>query len=283
MPIQTSHENFASIAEDSSMKDVIGVKTHVPSSRAHRKFIACWRKQLRKDNEKLELTVYALWAYDATFAMAMAVNKSSFGSSTNLFWSCGLQHSIVSCNSTSFFNMGFSQMGLKVLKSILATRFTGLSGEIQIVAGQLQSSSFEIVNVTEKGHRIGFWSPRDFLFWSMSSKGMGKTYFANANNLDAIQSRRVQETKLSDKLLKIGVPVKAMFPEFISFTRTSNVHKPNVTGFAQEVFDGVMKKLSYSGRYEYVPFEDEYGNPRGSYNSLIYEVYLKVSQSSLDA
>ncbi|XP_043710274.1 glutamate receptor 2.2-like [Telopea speciosissima] len=63
----------------SSMNDVIGIKTRVPLSGPHRRFMAQWRKQFGKDHskERLQLNVYGLWAYDATFVAAKAVNRAS--------------------------------------------------------------------------------------------------------------------------------------------------------------------------------------------------------------
>ncbi|KAJ4958482.1 hypothetical protein NE237_025593 [Protea cynaroides] len=255
----------------SSMKDVIGIKTHVPSSGPHLRFMAQWRKQFGKDHskERMELNVYGLWAYDATFVTAKAANKASLCLNRK-------PRPPVSANSTDFFNMSVSLMGSEVLKHIKATRYnTGVSGEIHLVNGELQSSSFEIVNVNESSHKIGYWIPMDGLFWSLSAVGMGKNYLGTVKDLDVVQWPRVLEAISSDKVLKIGVPVKLVFPEFINITCSSNDQKPNVTGFSYEVFEHVMKSLPFKVSYEYIAYDNEHCDPKGDYSDLLQQVYHK--------
>ncbi|XP_043710299.1 glutamate receptor 2.7-like [Telopea speciosissima] len=259
----------------SSMNDVIGIKTRVPLSGPHRRFMAQWRKQFGKDHskERLQLNVYGLWAYDATFVTAKAVNRASLCLNGKPPCSPLLSESKVSDNSSStdLFKMSISQMGSEILKHIKTTRYAnGVSGEIHLVNGELQSSSFEIVNVKEKSQNIGYWNPKDGLFWSLSSiDTVGKNFHV------VQQARSVLDTTSSDNVLKIGVPIKTTFPEFINISRSSNDKKPIVTGFSYEVFENVMKSLNYTGSYEFFPYENENGDPKGDYNELIQQVYHK--------
>ncbi|XP_042515369.1 glutamate receptor 2.7-like [Macadamia integrifolia] len=257
----------------SSMKDVVGIKTHVPLSGPHRRFMAKWRKQFGKEysKERLKLNVFGLWAYDATFATAKAVNRAILCLRRKP--PCPEVAYNSSSSSRDFFNMSVSQMGSEVLKQMKETRYrTGVSGYVHLVNGELQSSSFEIVNVKEKSQKIGYWNPKDGLFWSMSS-----SINVKEDHQVVQRPRSVLDATSSNNVLRIGVPIKIVFPQFINISRSySNDKKPIVTGFSYEVFMNVMKNLQYTGTYEFFPYENENGEPKGDYNELIQQVHDKV-------
>jgi len=85
---------------------------------------------------------------------------------------------------------------------------------------------------------------------------------------------------LAGKKLKIGVPVKQGFREFVN-KEWNPLTNRNGSGFCIEVFDTVMASLPYSVPYEYIPFEDRNGKMKGSYNDLISQVYLQVSHNKI--
>ncbi|KAJ8617182.1 hypothetical protein MRB53_013368 [Persea americana] len=86
--------------------------------------------------------------------------------------------------------------------------------------------------------------------------------------------------QLIDKKLKIGVPIKNGFNEFMMVEgRSTNTHTI-VKGFPIDVFDEVMALLPYNISYEFIPFLGNASSPAiydssGYYDSLISEVYLK--------
>jgi hypothetical protein len=73
-----------------------------------------------------------------------------------------------------------------------------------------------------------------------------------------------------NKELKIGVPVK---PGFSSFIRSEDgIPK----GFCIDVFEEVIGKLPYKVPKHYVEFGNGKGESNGTYDELVYKVYLKV-------
>jgi ionotropic glutamate receptor len=65
----------------------------------------------------------------------------------------------------------------------------------------------------------------------------------------------------------------------VKVTRDPSSNTKTVTGYSIDVFDAVVKALPYALPYEYIPFAKPDGEPAGTYNDLIYQVYLKVKLS----
>ncbi|XVF81313.1 hypothetical protein PTKIN_Ptkin15bG0146100 [Pterospermum kingtungense] len=85
------------------------------------------------------------------------------------------------------------------------------------------------------------------------------------------EGRRLQT---SGKILRIGVPL-ATFPQLVEVTHDPSNNATNISGFCIEVFKAALQGLNYQVLYEFVPFVDANGNSAGTYNDLIYQVYLK--------
>ncbi|KAF8392928.1 hypothetical protein HHK36_021168 [Tetracentron sinense] len=264
--------NFMDPTAIDSMQGVLGLRTYVPRSKHLDKFRVRWRNKLQKENpnyERSDLTIFGLWAYDTVWALAMAVEK--VGSTTISF-----QNPKVAKNSTDIAALGVSRIGPKLLQAILRTRFKGLSGEFNLINGQLQSSVFQLVNVLGNGAReIGFWTPLDGIMRKLNVNSMNK-YTTSASNLGGIiwpgESATVPTTW---KKLRIGVPVKSGFTEFVKVTPDPITNVPIVTGYSIDVFEAVMKALPYDVPYEFIPFANSDGTSAGTYDEMIQQVYLK--------
>ena len=72
--------------------------------------------------------------------------------------------------------------------------------------------------------------------------------------------------------LRIGVPVKSSFRQFVDVIKYPGSNTTKITGFCIDVFDTVVKTLPYDLPYEYVPFAKPDGEPAGTYNDLVYQV-----------
>lgn len=105
--------------------------------------------------QTLLINIYRLQAYDATIALAMAIEKTS---TANL----GFQMANVSNTSaTDLENLRVSQNGPNLVRAFSNTSFIGLTGDFRFINGQLQSLAFQIVNMNEnEARRVGFWTPR---------------------------------------------------------------------------------------------------------------------------
>ncbi|KAM6559207.1 hypothetical protein CsatA_028446 [Cannabis sativa] len=139
-----------------SMQGVLGLKIHVPKTKELQNFTARWRPQFQRENPtnvNYPLVTFGLWAYDAVFGLAESVEE--IGKASNFsFESVNLVNS-----STDLGSFGVSRSGSKLAQALSKTRFKGLSGEFKLVNGQLQTPTFEIINVNGNGERkIGFWT-----------------------------------------------------------------------------------------------------------------------------
>ncbi|PIA37057.1 hypothetical protein AQUCO_03100069v1 [Aquilegia coerulea] len=262
-----------------SMQGVLGIKPHVPKSEKLDTFSTRWRRKFLHDNpdiDRAELSVFGLWAYDSVWALAMAVEKVN--TVKPIF-----EKLINAKNSTDLETLGISQIGPKLLESILQTNFNGLSGEFWIKDGQLQSSAFHIVNVIGKGGRdIGFWTPALGISGKLNQTGK-EIYTTNKDNLRAIiwpgESTVVPkgwEVPTSEKKLKIGVPVKDGFSEFVTVKKDPRTNATLVTGFCIDVFKTVTDSMPYAIPYEFVPFAKDDGQSAGGYNELVDQIYFQI-------
>ena len=258
-----------------SMQGVLGVKPHVPRTKELESFKIRWKKKIQEEyptNEISELNIFGFWAYDAACALAMAVEKLGAGNFS-------LQKTNISRDSTGFESIRVSPVGPNILHSLLSTRFRGLSGDFQIGDGQLRTSGFHIVNVIGEGERgVGFWTPDNGIVRRSNSTSKA--------NLRAItwpgESPSVPKgwvLPTNGKKLKIGVPVKEGFSEFVKVTRDPITNTTKITGYSIAIFENVMETLPYAVPYKYVPFETPDGKAAGSYDELISQVYLQVSHT----
>ncbi|CAA7409136.1 unnamed protein product [Spirodela intermedia] len=256
-----------------SMQGVLGVRPYVPKSPRLADFTRRWRRKYQEENpdeEATEPSLYSLWAYDTVWALAMA--EESLGVSKP-----GFQSVQIGNDSTDLGALEVSQSGPDLLKAINKVRFEGLAGEFHLVNGQLQPSGFQIININGKGGRnVGFWMAEKISRWP-SSRGKIMQQ-ASSTDLPIIwPGERRYAPKgwvipTSGKKLRIGVPVKDGFNEFMKVERNVNGNQTEITGFCVDVFDSVMKIMPYNVPYKYVPFEDVNGKSAGSYNDLVNQV-----------
>uniref|UniRef100_A0A2N9G0Q9 Ionotropic glutamate receptor C-terminal domain-containing protein n=1 Tax=Fagus sylvatica TaxID=28930 RepID=A0A2N9G0Q9_FAGSY len=201
-----------------SMQGVLGVKTYVPNTKELENFTVRWKRKFHQDNPTIlnvELNVIGLWAYDAFSALARAVEIVG---TTNF----GFEKTNASSNLTDLETFGVSLNGPKLREALWGTRFRGLSGEFSLDNGQLQSSTFQIINVNGNGEReIAFWTPENGLVRKLNSTNTS-TYSTSRYNLgpiiwpgDSSSVPKGWEIPTNGKKLRIGVPVKDGFSEFV--------------------------------------------------------------------
>ncbi|KAK6927702.1 Ionotropic glutamate receptor [Dillenia turbinata] len=266
-----------------SMQGVLGVRPYVPITQELQNFTKRWQATFHQKNPNiinLQMNIFGLWAYDTVSALAMAVEKVGFANSS--FLKANSSHNA----STDLESFGVSQIGPMLCQALLDTNFTGLSGEFQLIDGQLQSSKFEMINIVGNGvKRVGFWIPgsgivRDLNLVNTSTSSL--TYSVSKDNLgtiiwpgDSTSTPRGWVIPTSGKKLRVGVPVKDASSKFVNVTRDPRTNTTIVTGYCIDVFNAVMASLSYAVPYEFVPFAKPDGSSAGSYDDLIYQVYLQ--------
>lgn len=257
-----------------AMKGVIGLKPYVPETEELRNFTARWKMRFQRENPDdvnvPEISIYALWAYDAAWAMALAVEKKGLTESASFQKPVARGSRI-----TDLTALGFSLTGPHLLDALLKTKFRKLTGEFRLVNGQLQSSIFQLVNVVGgKSREVGFWTPTHGVQPRLNS-----TANTSISDLGKILRDVVWPggSRLAPKgwqiptwgrKLRIAVPMKTGFKEFV------NVDGDNVTGFSIDVFDSVMRWLNRSDSYTYTPKDTQ--EETGGYDQLVELIYKEV-------
>ncbi|PKA65442.1 Glutamate receptor 2.7 [Apostasia shenzhenica] len=248
------------------MQGVVGVKPFVNMTNKLREFKQRWRNKFRIENPDAKIddpTVFGLWAYDTVWALALATEKVKSSDFT-------FEELDIGNSSTDIASVRISSLGPDLLRSIQSTEFDGMAGKFRLVGGQLQSEIFEIVNVVGNGQRsVGFWSPPHNISGKRNS----------TNKLDAVKwpggtevVPKGWEWPIRGKTLSIGVPVKPGFSEFIDTEDLFKHKRP--TGYCIEVFETVMKELPHAS-YEYSAYGDSEGRSNGTYDDLVYQVFLQ--------
>ena len=63
----------------------------------------------------------------------------------------------------------------------------------------------------------------------------------------------------SGRKLRIGVPIKNEFQEFVKLERDTVTNATIVRGYCIDIFEAVVKTLQYAISHEHIPFEDTSG------------------------
>ncbi|KAF8021689.1 hypothetical protein BT93_G1977 [Corymbia citriodora subsp. variegata] len=258
-----------------SMQGVIGVKTYLPQTKRLDQFTERWERRFHEEYpeiDNVQLNAYGLGAYDSISALAMAVEKNHTVNSQ-------FTEPVIQDNMTDLETIGVSESGLELLQSVLKTKFTGLSGGIEFIYGQLPISAFQIVNlVGNDAISIGYWTENSITDQLPASN---ENSIREKNYLKKIvwpgKSRRIPkgwDVPANEKKLRVGVPVKAGFSQFINVETDPLTNTSNVTGYCKEVFEAVMNSLPYTVLWEYEPFETSEGSGEsaGSYDDLVENI-----------
>nr|XP_011457899.1 PREDICTED: glutamate receptor 2.8-like isoform X3 [Fragaria vesca subsp. vesca] len=263
-----------------SMEGVIGVETYVPVTKERQGFMQRWHLQILKDTPangfSANLDVFALWAYDAAHALAIAIEKVTWSTSN-----IGFRKSDTATNNlTDLESFSVSQYGPELCEALSTTRFHGIAGEFRLVDRRLQSSTFKIVNINGGAARtIGFWTPENGLQKKLGSSA-SKSSISNGDlgpmiwPGNTLSVPKGWEIPTNGKKLRIAVPQKAGFTEFVKITKDPSTNITDVFGFSIDVFEAALQILPYALTYEYIPFVKADGNPAGNNNDLCYQVSI---------
>jgi ionotropic glutamate receptor len=250
----------------------LGLRPHIPKSEKFDDFRRRLKRNLtssKPNNKSIGLNLFGLWAYDTIWALAMAVEKA------------GIVHSKFLKQNASQSNvdlaaLGISEMGPKLLDTIQITKFQGLSGNFHLVKGQLEPSiAFEIINIIGKSERvIGYWTLQRRLSKELNNTGE----VARPILKDKLLKQPIWPGDTIDQptKLRIGVPVRQGFLEFLKVEWPPSTNKPRISGFSHDVFCDVLAALPFPLPYEFVPFMNKDRNSSGTYNELLYQIKLQV-------
>ncbi|XP_026408762.1 glutamate receptor 2.9-like isoform X2 [Papaver somniferum] len=268
--------SFNSSAID-TMQGVIAIRPYIPMSKELSSFEVQWKRKFQKENPDIDwnLDILGIWAYDTVSALASAVEKL-------LSTSPRFSKQKTTLNTSDVTRLGVSQIGPEILQGISSINFKGLSGEFHVVDRQLQSKIFQILNVVGSGAReIGIWTPSDGIIRDISLVETTKSTYLTSNKDrlrpiiwpgDTTDIPKGWVTPTNENRLRIGVPVKQSFNEFVKVENNSGSYSGyDVTGYCVEVFKAAIDELPYAVLYDLIPFQDSTGKA-GSYDDLVYQV-----------
>ncbi|KAI5414886.1 hypothetical protein KIW84_040373 [Lathyrus oleraceus] len=75
--------------------------------------------------------------------------------------------------------------------------------------------------------------------------------------------------------LRVGVPKKDGFTQFVKVVWNSRENKYNVSGFCMDIFNAVVNQLTFKVSLQIEPYVNEFKYSAGSYDSLIQQVPAK--------
>ncbi|CAD5330011.1 unnamed protein product [Arabidopsis thaliana] len=261
-----------------SLRGVLTLRIHTPNSKKKKDFVARWNKL---SNGTVGLNVYGLYAYDTVWIIARAV-KRLLDSRANISFSSDPK--LTSMKGGGSLNLGalsiFDQ-GSQFLDYIVNTNMTGVTGQIQFLPDRsMIQPSYDIINVVDDGFRqIGYWSnhsglsiiPPESLYKKLSNRSSSNQHLNNVTWPGGTsETPRGWVFPNNGRRLRIGVPDRASFKEFVSRLDGSN----KVQGYAIDVFEAAVKLISYPVPHEFVLFGDGLKNP--NFNEFVNNVTIGV-------
>ncbi|KAK2657701.1 hypothetical protein Ddye_010753 [Dipteronia dyeriana] len=261
------------LSED-EMEDIQGVlslRIHAPNSVLRSRFISKWKNltSAEKSDGPIGLNTHGLYAYDTVWLLAHAID-SLFRQGGNISFSKDSRLAEIRGGKLHLDALNIFDEGNLLLQSILQVNMTGLSGPIKFNSdGDLMNPAYELINVIGTAYRrIGYWSnhsgisvvpPEVFSKKQPNHSSSNQTLYSVIWPGQTSQKPRGWVFPNNGRHLKIGIPHRVSFREFVSVTGTDSV-----TGFCIDVFTAALNLLPYALPYKFIPFGDGHNNPSGT-------------------
>ncbi|CAH1435284.1 unnamed protein product [Lactuca virosa] len=259
--------NFPNLSDKmDDMQGVLALRQHTPGSKSFTE------KFKKLSGGSFGLNSYGLYAYDSVWIIAHALDAFfdqggviSFSNDSRLS-NAGLAD--LHLDAMSIFNGG-----KLLLDNILNSDFIGLTGHIKFDSDRsLVNPAYDILNIIGTGFRtVGYWSNSSGLSTltpeNLDSKKVNGSHNQELHSViwpgEIVTKPRGWVFPNNGKLLKIAVPIRVSYKEFVSQLPGSNYSK----GFCIDVFVSAVNLLPYAVPYQFVPFGNGKENP--SYTELV--------------
>ncbi|CAI9272204.1 unnamed protein product [Lactuca saligna] len=275
------------------MQGFITLKAYTKDSNLTRKFASEW-----KNLTTFGLNTYCLYAYDTVWLLARALD-TFFDKGGNISFSKdpklqGLRGEILNYGSLSVFNEGDL-----LLHDILDVKMEGLTGLIEFTSDRnLAFPAFEVINVVGTGvRRIGYWSNSSGLSTIRPDKVNTKPSGHQSSSSEllhaviwpglTVQKPRGWVFPDNGKQMKIGVPHRVSFQEFVGEAR----HSDSFKGYCIDVFTSATKLLPYALPYKFLSYGDGVRNPSntklvnlihdGVYDAVVGDIVITTNRTRL--
>lgn len=260
-----------------SIQGALVLRPHTPDSKLKREFFARWRKN---PDAPLALHTYGLYAYDSVMLLARALDKYFKHGGKISFSNDSMLDALGKSGSLNLEAMTVFDGGEALLKDILGTHMVGLTGQLQFTTDRSRiRPAYDIINVAGTGVRqIGYWSNHSGLS-VLPPESLTKPNMSASQKLrhviwpgEAFQKPRGWAFSNNGKELKIGVPRRVSYKEFVSQIRgTDNMFK----GFCIDVFTAAVNLLPYAVPVKFIPYGNGKENP--SYTHMVEMITSGVS------
>uniref|UniRef100_A0A0E0M1I6 Glutamate receptor n=1 Tax=Oryza punctata TaxID=4537 RepID=A0A0E0M1I6_ORYPU len=273
---------------------VIGLAPYVPTTPRLRDVRRRWVRRFMSehpgaDSEHAEMGSYAVWAYDAAWAIASAAEHLTAG---DLSPPGGLVEG--KGGPTDIAGLGKSRSGKKFLEAITKTTFEGLGGRFELVDGELAVHAFRVLNIMDKGKErsIGFWTKNGGLTRHLG--GGGANASSNGELAPVIwpgESTVVPRgwvLPTSARRLRVAVPgsVNPGYRPIVHLDVDAATNRTTAGGFVVEVFEAAVRLLPYALPVEYVKAESMpydklvqmVGN--GTFDAAVADMTITAARSS---
>ncbi|GAU50996.1 hypothetical protein TSUD_186250 [Trifolium subterraneum] len=252
-----------------NMQGVIALRMYIPDSKLKRAFFSRWTNLTsgKEGNGPLGLSTYGIFAYDTVYVLARALD-TFFKQGNRITFSHDPKISEISGDSLHLDAVKIFNEGNQLRKSIYKVNMTGVTGPFSYKSdGNLANPAYEIINVIGTGTRkVGYWSnysglsivPPETLYSKPPNRSIENqkllTVFWPG---ETTQRPRGWVFPNNGKMLKIGVPKRVSYREFVSQVQSTDMFK----GFCIDVFLSAVSLLPYAVPYKFVPYGDGQSNP----------------------
>ncbi|KAG8388842.1 hypothetical protein BUALT_Bualt02G0167000 [Buddleja alternifolia] len=253
--------NFLNSSVHESMEGVVGFKSYISVPSTLESLNLRWRREY--NCEMRELNVYGLWAYDAAWIVAEAIERAKIQLYQNRLGSKQLDLG----------KLRVSKSGRSILSKIMSSKFRGLTGELELKNKRLVDERYEIVNVIGRGERrVGLWTSANY---GLITKEV-ETIIWPGFSLMLPDTRLVQ---MSGKRYRVGIPANVRFPELVElYQDKKQSNKTSFKGFCIDIFQAAVDRLPFNNiSFDYIPFYKH----NGSYNDLVYQVYQQTFDAAV--
>ncbi|KAL7138034.1 hypothetical protein ABFS83_10G135800 [Erythranthe nasuta] len=258
-----------------SMDGVLGIRPYLFASKKLKSFQERWKRNMLLNNTTsgsiTEVNIHGLWAYDAVTALAIAIENIRRVNSSLLDVNGDK-------NRTDNRGLRISVLGQMLLSEVSNTKFRGLAGDFELVDGKLKASAFEIFNIIGNGERkLGFWTLERGIIRELNSSFVEPTNSVSTNELKNVlwPGNSVMRPKgraiLETEDLRIGIPWKPGFKEFVNVVIDPTTNQTNVNGFCIDIFLAALKVLPLSINYEFRIYNDSKSS-NWSYDSMLHKI-----------
>ncbi|PIN16368.1 Glutamate-gated kainate-type ion channel receptor subunit GluR5 [Handroanthus impetiginosus] len=244
-----------------STQGVIGFKSYVSKSSEIQNLTSRWRREFHRtepDVEIRELNTFGVWAYNAAWALAEAIESAGMKHSQSRAEGAGLKH-------LNLARLRVSSSGSAILSKIRSIKSGEFVGKFQL------PDIYEILNIIGRGERrVGFWKSEYGL-----TKELNPIINSSSNFLDTIiwpgSSSTAPESwlvQMNGKSFRIGIPANARFPELVHLHHDQQRNITIPRGFCIDVFHAAVDRLPYEISFEYIYHY-------GCHGDLVHQVHLQ--------